>query len=353
MSVRYIVVLILTLAASAALIAIGIVWPRYAAGGWLTAFFYVGAIPLGSLQMLFVHRLTGGIWGDALRPFFERAAACIPLLAILFIPVLVAMPVLFPWVDHPHAIDNLKSDVTAYYLNTPEFIGRTATAFLVWSVLALVLPHVSGKAGTLMAALGMVFHAVIMSLLALDWVLSTAPTFISTSFGASVAVMQILSALAFAAVAAPIRNSQAIRDLGALMLAVVLGLTYIDFMAVLVMWYGDIPAKVGWFVQRAFSPWKWLAIGAFILGSPLPILALLLERMRASRTALRYIGASFLTGLAFYDAYLLTPNYGAWSIATAVLAIVALGGALISFVGFGWSAILLHGTRTARGTAHE
>ena len=32
------------------------------------------------------------------------------------------------------------------------------------------------------------------------------------------------------------------------MLAVTLGLTYIDFMAVLVIWYGNLPDKVDWFV---------------------------------------------------------------------------------------------------------
>jgi hypothetical protein len=353
MNGRQTVLLILTLAAAAALIAIGLKWPHYAGGGWLTSFVYVSAIPLGSLQLLFIYRLTGGRWGEVLGPFFELVAACIPLLAILFVPVLIALPTLFPWVNNAGAISELKLDVAAYYLNTSEFIARTTFAFVVWSALALVLPHVSGRAGTLLAALGMIFHAVIMSLLSIDWILSSEPTFISTSFGASIAVMQILAALSFAAFVAPVHDSRAVRDLGALMLAVVLGLTYIDFMAVLVLWYGNIPAKVDWLLQRTFSPWKWLAIGAFIFGSLLPILALLFERVRTSRTALSYVGGSFLIGLALYGAYLVTPSYDVWSIATAVLAVVALGGALILFVNLGWSDILLQRSRRAEETAHE
>ena len=42
-------------------------------------------------------------------------------------------------------------------------------------------------------------------------------------------------------------DEPATRDLGGLMLAVILGLIYIDFMAVLVIWYGDLPRKVDWF----------------------------------------------------------------------------------------------------------
>jgi hypothetical protein len=353
MSVPQSVLLILTLTAALALIAIGVVWPHYAASGWLLAFVYVSAIPLGSLQLLLIYRLTGGNWGEVLRPFFELASACIPFLAILFVPVLIALPTLFPWVNHAGAIDELKPDVAAYYLNTPEFIGRTVVAFVVWTMLALVLPHVGGRAGTFLAALGLIFHALIMSLLAWDWILSTEPVFISTSFGASIAFIQILAALVFAAVMARIHDSQAVRDLGALILVVILGLTYIDFMAVLVIWYGNIPAKISWFIERAFSPWKWLAISAFIFGSLLPIMALLLERVRASRTALRYVGVSLLIGLAFYDAFLLAPVYGVWVIATMALALVALGGSLILFVGLGWSSILLQGSGTMRGVMHE
>ena len=154
-------------------------------------------------------------------------------------------------------------------------------------------------AGTLFAALGLIFYAVVTSFVWIDWILSAEPPFISTSFGASVAVSQILAALAFAAFAAPGLDQRAVRDLGGLMLATALGLTYIDFMAVLVIWYGDLPEKVGWFVVRGFAPWTWLAFAAFVFISVLPVLALLLERVRTSRAALRAISASILARPGF------------------------------------------------------
>jgi hypothetical protein len=323
--------------AALALLVIGILWPRSAAAGWLIAFVYVCAIPLGSLALLCVHRLTGGLWGDALRPPLETAAAGTVPLAMAFIPVLIALPVLFPWVAGEVVV---TPDVSAFYLNAPLFIVRAVVAFAGWSALALLLPTVRGRRGTMFAALGLIFFALVTSFVWIDWILSAEPTSISTSFGASVAVSQILAALAFVALAGPALDPRAMRDLAGLMLATVLGLTYIDFMAVLVIWYGDLPNKVGWFVVRAFAPWTWLAFAAFVFVSVLPVLALLFERVRTSRAALRAVGVSILLGLAFYDGYLLAPVYGLGSLATAVLAFAVLGSALILLARVDWLALV-------------
>jgi hypothetical protein len=341
------VLLAVAIVAALGLIVIAGFAPREAAAGWLIAFVAVSAIPVGSLALLLIHRLTGGRWGDALQPLLAAAAACIPLLALLFVPALIALPMLYPWAAG--AVADMKPDVGAWYLNSGSFIARTLVAFIGWSALALWLPRAQGRSATLLAAIGLVFYAVSISLIPIDWILSAQPVFISTSFGASIAFMQLLAALAFAAVAAPGLDEPATRDLGGLMLAVILGLIYIDFMAVLVIWYGDLPRKVDWFVARTFAPWKWLAIGAFLLSAVAPLLALLLARVRGSRPALRVIGASVLTGLAFYAAYLLAPPYGPWALATGALSLVALFCAVLACVESGWPAALFGRWGTAHG----
>ncbi|HVZ51926.1 MAG TPA: hypothetical protein VG986_08170, partial [Pseudolabrys sp.] len=196
MNRRHTLMLTVAGAALAALLAAVLLGVKVAAAGWLIAFFYVGAISLGSLALLLIHRLTGGHWGDALRPLLEPAAACIPLLAVLFVPVLIATPLLYPWFE---GAGDVKPDVAALYLNMPLFVVRAVISFVGWSVLALALSRIGGRAGTLLAAVGLIFYAVTISLVSVDWVLSGEPVFISTSFGASVAIMQLLAALAFAA----------------------------------------------------------------------------------------------------------------------------------------------------------
>jgi hypothetical protein len=330
--------------AAVALAVAAVIAPRQAAAGWLMGFVYVSLFPLGSLGWLLIHRLTGGCWGEALRPVFAPAAACIPLLAILFVPVVLAMPALFPWAAGASVA---KPDVAHLYLNDTLFVLRAVIAFIGWSTLAILLPLVRGR---LLAAFGLIFYAVTVSFTGIDWVLSTEPMFMSTSFGAALAVTQLLAVLAFAALLAPGELALgARRDLGGLMLAVVLGLTYIDFMAVLVIWYSDLPDKVSWFAERTAAPWRWMAVAAFIFGSALPILLLLLARVRASRTALRLVAGCILAGLALYDGYLLAPVYGVWSLATAVLATVALGGGFVACMNAGWPAVLLNRSRAAHG----
>lgn len=329
--------------AAIALAAIAFYSPRAAAGGWLVAFSYVAAFPLGSLAWLMIHRLTGGRWGEALTPVLLPLAQSAPLLLLFVIPALVAMPVLFPWVG---SHNDISPSVHAIYLNVSSYVVRSLIALIGWSVLAYILPTARGRAALLLAGVGLVFHGIAITFVAQDWLLAVEPPFISTSFGASVAFTQLLAALALAAVLAP--RERDLPDLGGLMLVVTLGITYTDFMAVLVMWYGDVPAKVFWFAERIIEPWSTLAVAAFIGASAIPIVFLMFAHVRASRTALRNIAVSSLTGLALYQAWIVAPAFGLAILGTALLALIAMAGTLGAAIAGGW----FHELSTYRGTAH-
>jgi len=324
--------------------------PRAAAAGWLIAFVFVATIPIGSLEVLMIHSLTGGRWGERLGPVWQNATVIIPLLGIVLIPVLVAMPVLYAWMGDAK---NVTPSVAHFYLNWPLYVARSVIALLGWSALALMLPRIGGRPGVLLAGLGMVFQAIMVALVSVDWILSAEPVFISTSFGATIAIVQLLAALDFAALAAPSDlDENTVSDLAGLMLAVTLGLTYINFMVVLVMWYADLPDKIDFFVTRALWPWKWLAIVAFALGSVAPILALLLQKVRLSRRALRAVAISSLTGIALYFTWLLAPVYGPWALATPLLALLCIACAFAALLGAGWPAFLFRHVSN-QSPAHE
>ena len=330
--------------AAAALAAIAVTSPRLAAAGWLIGLVFLSAIPLGSLAWLMVARLTGGRWGDCLRPAFVLAVPAIPLFLIVAIPVLLALPLLYPWAAGAGV---MKADVAALYLNTPLFLLRAGIAVVGWTSLAFVLPRLANGGGILLAGIGLIFHALMVSLLSLDWILSIEPPFISTSFGATVVITQMLAALAFAAWLAPEFDARAARDLGGLMLTLTLGVTYLNFMTLLVIWYGNLPDRVSWFVERAQEPWATLALASFVFGSAIPILLLLLARVRGSRRALRAVAASILIGIALYDAWLLAPHYGAPTLGAAALAILAMACAFVAMVRVGWPAAVFGRARTA------
>ena len=321
--------------------------PRVAAAGWLVGFVFWSQIPVGSLLLMMIHRLTGGRWGEALYPALASAARAVPLLFLLIIPVFVAIPLLDPW---SHRTGDVKSDVLSYYLNTPFFISRSLIAIAGWSVLAFLVPRTAGRPGQLVAAVGLVFHCVIISLVSVDWVLSLEPPFISSSFGASMAITQLIAALAWAALRAPQAGDEEVTgDIGGLLLAFVLGITYVDFMAFLVMWYSDLPSRLFWFVQREDFLWSTLAVAAFVFGSAAPILALLLARVRNRIRPLRAVATSVLAGLAFCYAYLIVPPFGARALGAAALAVIAIGLIVTTAAGWPESDAAVAG-RAVRGT---
>jgi hypothetical protein len=315
---------------AAGVIVAAVLDPGAAAAGWLIAFTFWSQILIGSLVLAMIYRLTGGRWGDTIMPAPEPAARALPLLFIVILPIFVALPMLYPWSLHSAAI---KPDVLAHYLNTPFFIARSIVTLAGCSALAWLLPRSTSGRCQLTTAVGLVFYCVVISSVAVDWYLSLEAPFTSSSFGASVAVTQLMAGMAWAVLVAPDTGDDEVTgDMGGLLLAFVLGITYIDFMAVLVIWYGDLPREEAWFVERAGLVWRVLAVVAFLLASLGPVALLIVARIRHSRFALRLIATSVLIGLACYDGYLIAPRFGIAALAAALLAIVAVGLGLAAFI---------------------
>ena len=326
------IVLLCGLVALAGLVAWAVADLRVAAAGWLVGFVFWMQILTGSLCLTMIHRLTSGDWGQIIAPVIAPAAAAVPLLLLLIIPVFVAIPVLYPWAHHSPSV---KPDVLSLYLSRPGFILRSLVALTGWSLLAFVPPRTDTRRGQLWAAIGLVFYAVTISSVSIDWYLSAEAPFTSSSFGASVAISSLVAALSWAAVCMPVSGDDpAIGDVGALLLATVLGLTYIDFMAVLVIWYSDLPREEIWFVTRGAPPWMELAIISFILVSLVPIVTLIQSRVRNCRRPLRTIGVITLAGLVVYDAYLIAAPFGAATLGAGLLAVVGIGFLLLSAMPF-------------------
>lgn len=308
---------------------------RIAAGGWLTALVFWSGIAIGSLFAIMIHTLTGGRWGDRLAVAFVPCAMAPPLLAALFVPIWVGLRLIYPWADDP---SSAPSGVSQLYLNIPFFIGRSVAVLLFWTLMGLLMTRLSRRAAVLAAAIGLAIHGLMIGLVGVDWILSLQPLFISTSFGATLAFTQLAAAFAWAAIL-PLgeREAGVLADLGGLLLATLLGVTYLNFIALLVIWYGNLPQKVLWFVQRDHWPWDLIAALAFVLGSLFPIFALFLEGLRRNALALRVIGALALIGIAFYYAYLIAPPFGVLSLLSALVAIIAIGALFVAYVSLPWA----------------
>jgi hypothetical protein len=99
---------------------------------YLMAYFFWLGIALGCLAIMMVHSLTGGAWGIVIHRFLEAGARTLPLLALLFVPLVFGLQHLYIWA-RPEAVaaDALLQHKSAY-LNVPFFLIRAAVYFVIW-----------------------------------------------------------------------------------------------------------------------------------------------------------------------------------------------------------------------------
>lgn len=289
---------------------------------YLFAFLFWLGISLGSLALLMIHFVAGGRWGLSVRRVAEAGAGSIWLMGLLFLPLLLGLGELFPWAPAGWQPLGEMDRLRAVYLTVPFFIVRAVIYFAVWIILALVINRrvermaasaspeeaAERRAGMQgVAAFGLVLYGLTMTFAAVDWIMSLQPAWNSSIFGMVIIVGQILTAMAFALVVINLLPGFSLgrrwtyattpvpfADLGALLLTFVLGWAYLAYFQYLIIWAGNIPREVTWFLDRINGGWNVLIIIIAIFQFVLPFAILLSFRMRHDLRVLGALGAMLL-----------------------------------------------------------
>lgn len=294
-------------------------------GGWLAAFIIWSQIALGSLALLLIDRLTGNRWAAAFRPYLALFSTTVPVLVLLWIPIVLNLDAAYPWATSEH---KLAPDIAAIYLNPPAYTVRSLVAFAGWSFFAALI--FKDWLTRLSAGAGLFFYGAAYNLIAYDWILSTDPPFASSAFGAMMAIQNLMAALAAVALFADdVSDEQGRRDLGSFLLASSLAVFYFALMSLIVTWYGNLPDQAAWYLHRA-GPWMWVLGAATLFAAIIPILALLFERVRRTVSGLRTVAVSALLGIVLHDLWLVATLITPWSLACffgsfIVIAVLSLG----------------------------
>jgi hypothetical protein len=263
---------------------------------YLHGYMFWFGVTAGSLGLLMLHHVVGGGWGFILRRMLEAGVRLLPIVAVLFIPIAVGlfMGQLYPWVtDHPDAIMQAK----APYLNIPFFLIRAVVAFgILWILGQKMLawgetqnhradPDVSRRLNVLGAA-GILIYMLLMTFVSVDWVMSLDPHWFSSIFGLLTAAGQALATLALMLcllgwLARDTPLVQAFpgyfRDLGNLMLAMVLLWAYLSFSQFLIYYSGNLVETVPWYLRRMEHGWGLIPGALIILHFALPFAVLLVR----------------------------------------------------------------------------
>jgi hypothetical protein len=246
------------------------------------------------------------------RRVFEAASRTLPLLVLLFVPVGLGMTRLYPWTDpevvkHSEILQSKQS-----YLNPTFFLARAGFYFAVWIAFMLVLNRWSlrqdqtadprlARRMSLLSAGGVVAYVLTATFAAFDWLMSLDPLWFSSLFGLHFIVGQGISAFAFIILVAIrlMRTEPMARvlglghfdDYGKLMFAFTLLWIYMTFSQFLIIWSGNLPEEITWYVtRRSGGYWEWSVV-MLALHWVLPFFVLLSRRLRKNP---RVIGTTAL-----------------------------------------------------------
>jgi hypothetical protein len=288
--------------------------------------FWVG-IALGCLAILMLHHLVGGRWGFVIQRLLEAGTRTLPLMALLFVPLVLGLREVYVWA-RPEAV--LASELLRHkqpYLNGPAFFARAVVYFAIWigagSLLTMLSSRQDQGAGVealtrrlqVWSGPGLLVYGVTVSFAAMDWVMSLEAEWFSSIYGVIFMVGQGLSALAFAILVGvllserqPLRGAmgaQQLHDLGNLLLAFVMFWAYIAFSQLLIIWSGNLPEEIPWYLNRLKGGWQYLAAGLILFHFALPFLLLLLRSAKRRAKVLVVIAAGIL-GMRLLDLFWLT-----------------------------------------------
>ncbi|MBZ9797276.1 hypothetical protein [Mesorhizobium sp. ES1-4] len=266
------------------------------------------------MTILMVHGLTGGRWGFALRPTLRAMVATLPIALLLFLPVLPRLDLVFSWVGaDPATLPEVVRQKLAY-LNVPFFVGRFLVCALAWLVLGWLVvgwtaPESDGSSrGTATGyAIGLIVHGLAVTVLAIDWMLSIEPEFTSTIYAMLEAAAEVVGACALALVALAANRAIETKpggeedvalgeDVANMLFGFMLMWTYLSFMQWLVVWAGDLPEEIHWYVLRGQDGWQYLLWLLIALQFVLPFVAFLMRSVKRSHRGLLGLGAVVLAG---------------------------------------------------------
>jgi hypothetical protein len=298
---------------------------------WLIGFLFCLGLTLGSLALLMLQHLSGGQWGLVSRRIFEAATRTLPIVALFFIPVLFRLPVIFEWA-RPEAVDNAVIQAKVGYLNQGFFIARAVFYFAFWMLLMVLLNRWSaeqdrGEATTpadsvrfrTVSGPGLLFLVLTVTFASVDWIMSLDPEWFSTIFGLLTIAGWGLTAFALTIVVlAMIQGSggtteilkpRHFHDLGKLMLAFVMLWAYLSFSQFLIIWSGNLPEEIPWYVKRTTGSWGYIAIALVIGHFMLPFVLLLSQDLKKRGKLLSRV-AVFIIGMRLVDLiWLVEPEF--------------------------------------------
>ncbi|HEX9000182.1 MAG TPA: hypothetical protein VGB07_09815 [Blastocatellia bacterium] len=271
---------------------------------YLVAYVFWIGISLGCLGFLMIQYLTGAGWGLVIRRQLESASHTLWLMAVLFLPISFGLHSIYEW---SHGTANLEEGTLkkllehkSVWLNPSSFNIRAVIYFAIWIGLMFFLrkwslrqddtPNPYEAQGWMQKAQnlsgpGFLIYGMAVTFAGIDWIMSLDAEWFSTIFGLLTIAGQGVLSIAFLIAVCVILSKREpmshvlmtkhFHDLGKLQLATVMVWAYFSFSQLLIIWSGNLPEEIPWYLRRFEGNWRYVGIGLILLHFAMPFLLLI------------------------------------------------------------------------------
>jgi len=326
---------------------------------YLMSYMLILGLTLGSLGLVMLQHLTGGHWGIIIRRPLESAMHTLPLMLILFIPIISGMNYLYgAWLDPEKVREEPLSKFQQSYLTHSGYLTRAIIYLAVWVLLAFIFYRWSKQQDVdredralrrrlkMLAGPGIILYVFSMTFAAIDWVMSISPHWASTIYGFLYVAGQLISSMSLmiavvvllsrAEPFASILQKRHLHDLGKLLLAFLMLWAYFDFSQLLIIWSGNQPEEISFYRTRLYGEWGVVAVIVLVFHFFVPFFILLSQDVKRSAKALPRV-AVWLIFMRLVDLFWMTrPEFTSRALPNwlDIVLPLALGGLWLGYFAF-------------------
>jgi hypothetical protein len=311
---------------------------------WLLGLMLTFGFAVGGLALLMVQYVTGGKWGLLLRRPLEAMSRTLPLVFAYWLVIAFSLKKLYLWAAVGDVSAALKSgwinEVQAHaiefkrpMLNPTSFIVTGLVCFAIWGFYTWRLNSLGLQRDAAspestprwikqfenISGPGVIVYAITMSAAAIYWVMSLDPTWYSSVYGLLFLVGQGYQVLALGIIVAvslsqgePFRTilrTTEQHDLGKFTFAFVMLNIYLAFSQFLIIWSGNLPEEIPWYMDRFQGGWGVIITLDFLFHWLIPFTLLLSRDLKRNKKRLVRVCQWMVFAKAFDLFWLIEPNF--------------------------------------------
>jgi len=315
---------------------------------WVLGLMLTFGWSVGGLALLMVQYCSGGKWGLLLRRPLEAMTRTLPLVFGYWVVVALSQTRLYQWANHaivdrdlqlgritPDQVEAIDHAIKFKHpmLNTGMFWIAGIICFLIWGFYTWRLNGMGlrrdadSPANTpwwikkleILSGPSIVVYSLTMTAAVIYWVMSMDVTWFSSVYGLLFLVGQGFSVLALSIVVvvslsryepfASILRTTEQHDLGKLTFAFVMLNIYLAFGQFLIIWSGNLPEEIGWYLDRIRGHWGVIITLDFIFHWVIPFSLLLSRDLKRNKKRIVRVCQWMIFAKAFDLFWLIEPNY--------------------------------------------